>query len=168
MIVLKFLICVIIILICTYLGVDKSKSYDRRLFELQRIKNGFNFFRSKIEFTYEPVRDILEEISKAIYSNCSNIFKNTKDYMNSLDLREAWNRAIEEEEKITKEDKDILKMFGKLLGKTDKKGQISEIDLSINFVDKQIQKAELEKSKNSKLYKSLGFLIGMWIAIIIW
>ena len=59
-------------------------------------------------------------------------------------------------------------MFGKLLGKTDKKGQISEIDLSLNFIEKQIQKAEVEKNKNAKLYKSLGVLIGCGITIILW
>ena len=41
-------------------------------------------------------------------------------------------------------------MFGKLLGKTDKKGQISEIDLSLNFIENQIQHAEFEKNKSTK------------------
>lgn len=168
MIVLKFLICVIIILICAYLGIEKAKNYDRRVLELQKIKNGFGFFRSKIEFTYEPIKEILGQISSSIYSGKENIFKNTREYMTEQDVNSAWNKAVENESKISKEDKDILKMFGKLLGKTDKKGQISEIDLSLNFVDKQIQKAENDKTKNSKLYRALGFLVGIGITIILW
>lgn len=168
MIVLKFVILVIIILICAYLGIEKAKYFDRRVLELQKIKNGFGFFRSKIEFTYEPIKEILAQISSSIYSGEENIFENTRQYMVEQDVNSAWNKAVEEELKISKEDKDILRMFGKLLGKTDKKGQISEIDLSLNFVDKQIQKAETEKSKNSKLYRSLGFLVGIGITIILW
>ena len=57
-------------------------------------------------------------------------------------------------------------MFGKLLGKTDKKGQIGEIEITMEFIEKQIDKAELEKNKNSKLYKSLGILCGLGIVII--
>ena len=168
MIVLKFLACIMIILICTYLGMEKSKSYERRVLELQKIKNGFNYFRSKIEFTYEPVKEILEGVSNSVYMEEENLFAKTKEYMKNLNLNQAWNKAIDEEINIDKEDKEILKMFGKLLGKTDKNGQISEIDLSLNFVEKQIQKAELEKFKNTKLFKSLGLLVGMGIAIILW
>ena len=168
MIVAKFIICIFIILICSYLGLEKSKNYSKRVEELQRIKNGLNFFKSKIEFTYEPVKDILEGISNSVYQNEENIFYKAKKYMNNNNVNIAWNSAVDEEAKISKEDKDILKMFGKLLGKTDKKGQISEIDLSLNFIEKQIQKAESEKSKNAKLYKSLGILIGCGITIILW
>ena len=168
MIILKFIICIIITLICAYLGIEKSKSYDRRVSELQKIKNGFNYFKSKIEFTYEPIGEILDGVSKSVYLDDENIFKTTKQYIRSMDVNSAWNKAIYEEPKISKDDKEILKLFSKLLGKTDKKGQISEIDLSLNFIEKQIQKAEFERNKNSKLYKSLGFLIGIGITIILW
>ncbi|MBR3697290.1 MAG: stage III sporulation protein AB [Clostridia bacterium] len=168
MIILKFIICISIILICTYFGIEKAKTYEGRVLELKKIKSGFVFFKSKIEFTYEPIKDILEDISNSIYQNEENIFSRTKNNIKQQNVNIAWNNAIDEEFKINKEDKDILKMFGKLLGKTDKKGQISEIDLSLNFVDKQIQKAELEKSKNSKLFKSLGVLTGIGITIILW
>lgn len=168
MIILKFIICIIIILICSYLGMEKSKDYQRRVLELQKIKNALSFFKSKIEFTYEPVKEILAGISKSIYLEEDNIFGKTEEYMKSNSVNIAWNKAVEEESKISKEDKEILKMFGKLLGKTDKKGQISEIDLSLTFIEKQIQKAEAEKNKNSKLFKSLGVLVGIGITIILW
>lgn len=64
-----------------------------------------------------------------------------------------------------------IKMFWKCLenycGKTDKKGQISEIEIAISFIEKQIEKAEDEKNKNSKLYKSLGIICGLAIVIIL-
>ena len=157
-----------IVFICTYLGIEKSKSYSMRVLALQKIKSGFGFFRSKIEFTYEPIKEILNQISDSVYRGEENIFQRTKEYMKNDEINVAWNKAVEEEVNMNQEDKDILKLFGKLLGKTDKKGQISEIDLSLNFVEKQIQKAELEKNKSAKLYKSLGLLIGMGIVIILW
>ena len=168
MIVVKVVACILIVLICTCLGFEKSNNYGKRVLELQKIKNSLNYFKSKIEFTYEPIKEILEGISKSIYQAEENIFYKTNKYMENSNVNLAWNKAVDEETKISKEDKDILKMFGKLLGKTDKKGQISEIDLSLNFIEKQIQKAEVEKNKNAKLYKSLGVLIGCGITIILW
>lgn len=74
--------------------------------------------------------------------------------------------AVENAIYFNKEDKEVLKMFGKLLGKTDKKGQISEIEITNSFIEKQIEKAENEKNKNAKLYKSLGVICGIGIVII--
>ena len=60
MIFIKFIICFFIILICTYLGMEKSKEFEKRVVELRKIKNAFNYFKSKIEFTYEPIKEIFE------------------------------------------------------------------------------------------------------------
>lgn len=46
-------------------------------------------------------------------------------------------------------------------------GQLSEIELMSRFIDEQTQKAEEEQKKNEKLYKSLGIITGIGIAIIL-
>lgn len=52
-------------------------------------------------------------------------------------------------------------------GATDAKGQISQIEITENLLDKQIKEAEEEKNKNVKLYKKLGITIGLAIVIIL-
>ena len=54
-----------------------------------------------------------------------------------------------------------------MLGKTDLEGQVTQINLTCEFLDKQIEKAEEERKKNEKLYKTLGTVIGMAIVIIL-
>lgn len=165
--ILKFIISALIIYICSCLGIYKAKTYETRERELKRIKNALAFFKSKIEFTYEPIEEIFVQISKSVYLHKDNMFMRTTDYLKDLNLNDSWNKAVDEVIDLTKEDKEILKMFGKLLGKTDKNGQISEIEISQSFIEKQIEKAEQEKSKNSKLYKSLGISLGIGIVIIL-
>ena len=164
--ILKFIISILIIYICTYIGIYKAKTYEQREKELKKIKNSLAFFKSKIEFTYEPIEEVFNGISKSIYIHKDNIFKNTINKLNETDLNTSWNTAVEEAIYFNKEDKEVLKMFGKLLGKTDKKGLIGEIEITMEFIEKQIDTAELEKNKNSKLYKSLGILCGLGIVII--
>ena len=65
------------------------------------------------------------------------------------------------------EDKDVLKKLGKLLGQTDVEGQISEIEMTQNFLDIQIEQAEEEKKKNQKMYKTLGVVAGLVFVIIL-
>ena len=65
------------------------------------------------------------------------------------------------------EDIKIIKSFWKLLGKTDINGQINEIELTLKLIEKQIENAEKEREKNSKLYKTLGITCGIGICIIL-
>lgn len=165
--IVKFIISFFIICICAYLGICKAKTYEIREKELKRIKSSLSFFKSKIEFTYEPIQEVFEQISKSVYLHKDNIFLRTTEHMKSLDINSAWNESIEENENFNSEDKEILKMFGKLLGKTDKSGQLSEIEITQEFIEKQIEKAEQEKIRNSKLYKTLGIISGVGIVIIL-
>ena len=81
---------------------------------------------------------------------------------------EAWEEVIEKTEtSLTDEDKSIIKNFGRMLGRTDLEGQISEIKLVQNFLNTQIEVAEREKQKNEKLYKTLGGVVGLAVVIIL-
>ena len=88
--------------------------------------------------------------------------------MEGQDTSTSWYKALENTKNdFSFEDIEVLKTMGKLLGKTDKEGQIREICLTENLLQNQISKAEYEKNKNVKLYKTLGTVLGMGIGIIL-
>lgn len=168
MIIIKNVILVLILVICTYLGINKSKEFHKREIELKKIKSALNIFKTKINYTYETIGDIFKEISKLEYQDKKNIFSQTINLLENGDLNKAWEKAISENNiGISEEDKEILKMLGKTLGKTDKEGQISEIELVSNFLNKQISLAEEIRVKNEKMYKTLGVTLGLAIVIIL-
>ena len=78
------------------------------------------------------------------------------------------DEAVEElKSNLKTEDKQTIKTLSKLLGSTDTDGQISQIEVTETFLEKQIREAEEEKQKNEKLYKKLGATIGLAIVIIL-
>ena len=80
----------------------------------------------------------------------------------------AWEKSVDEcVTNLNKEDKQVLKTLSKLLGQTDSEGQISQIEITQNFIDVQIKNAQEEKQKNEKLYSRLGTTIGLAIVIIL-
>ena len=164
---LKMILLFLIFGICTMLGILKAKSYDSRVEELRKIKNALEMIKSKIEFTYEPIKDIFAEVTKVIYGGQENIFQTTTQNLEQNGITQSWMMAVEKENRLTKEDQATLKMFGKLLGKTDKDGQINEINVMSKLVDTQMEKAEQEKNKNYKLFKTLGGIVGIGICIIL-
>ena len=81
---------------------------------------------------------------------------------------EAWEETVDAiETSLTEEDKGIIKNLGRMLGKTDLEGQVSEIKLVQDFLNTQIEVAEKEKQKNEKLYRTLGGVVGLAIVIIL-
>ena len=166
--VIKYFMLFLLLVACTLIGRFLSKKYIYRLNELEEMKNALNIFESKIKFTYEPIPEIFGEISKNSTSNISNIFEKAKEKMKEKNASQAWEETIDESDcNFSKEDKQVLKTLSKLLGQTDSEGQISQIEITQNFLNTQIKEAEEEKKKNEKLYSKLGTTIGLAIVIIL-
>jgi len=168
MIIIKILIYSFIFLSSSMIGILLSKKYSNRVKELQEFQNALNIFKTKIRYTAEPIPEIFIEISSNMNSNIGSIFKAASNNMKLVTAGEAWNLALNTEVlNIDDEDKNILKNLSKLLGKTDIEGQISQIELTSTFLDEQISKAEREKNKSEKMYRTLGVILGVAIVIIL-
>ena len=160
MIFIKFVLFGLIILTTSLIGNMKAKTFEKRYLELKKFKSGLEIFKSKLEFTYEPVNVIFEDISRVVYEDDENIFKSfiqTKD----------WNLAVDNQKNFENDDKEVAKGLGKMLGKLDKSGQLNEINLVDGFINKQIENAFEVKQKNEKLYKVLGKSLGIAIIIML-
>ena len=165
---LKYLILLILFVITTIIGVLISQKYSNRVKSLKQMKSCLNLFKTKIQFTYEPLPNIFNEIAQKVNTEVGKIFSIASQKMKLLPAGIAWEQSIEESNtNINKEDKDILKTLSKLLGQTDIDGQLSQIELVSNFLEEQILQASMENSKNSKLYKKLGVIIGIALVIIL-
>ena len=166
--IIKTIILFVVFVIASVIGFLISKKYTYRLNELEEMKTALNIFKSKIKFTYAPIPEIFNDISLNSSKNISKIFSNAKYNLENQLAGQAWENAIEMTEcYFNKEDKQNLKSLSKLLGETDLEGQVSQIELTEIFLEKQIKQALEEKNKNGKLYKKLGAIIGLVIVIIL-
>ncbi len=167
--VIKYIFMFLIFIISLLIGNAISMKYKDRVVELKDFKSALNLLKAKIRYTYEPIPEIFLEISNKFESTVGGVFKMSRERMKRYAAGKAWESAIDEYSflSISKEDKKILKGLGKLLGKTNKDGQISEIELTEQFLDMQIEKAEKERIKNEKLYKTLGGVVGCTLVIIL-
>ena len=166
--IVKYFILFLILVFSTLIGKFLSKKYVYRLEELDDIKNALNILKTKIKFTYEPIPEIFEEISNNVNKNVGRIFSLAKEEMRDKIASEAWENAVEKVEcNLKKEDKKVIKTLSKLLGQTDVEGQISQIEITEEFLNTQIKEAEEEQIKNQKLYTRLGTVMGLTIVIIL-
>lgn len=80
----------------------------------------------------------------------------------------AWNESLViTKTNLVAEDLEMLRAFGKMLGKTGVEGQVKEIELTNMLLDQQAEEARKKKMKNGKMYQSLGFISGLAICILL-
>ncbi|MFU2362789.1 MAG: stage III sporulation protein AB, partial [Clostridiales bacterium] len=81
---------------------------------------------------------------------------------------EAWRKALLiSKNNLNKEDVATIQNLSRLLGQTDIEGQISEVEVVNNFLTVQLENASEERRKNEKMYRTLGLVTGLTIAIIL-
>lgn len=116
--IIKYFILFFIFILSNIIGKSIAKKYTYRLEELKEMKSALNIFKTKIEFTYEPIPEIFLEISKNTSKTIANIFEMAKLEMDKTDAQTAWQKAIDESENYFKEeDKKTLKVMAKMLRK---------------------------------------------------
>jgi len=168
MFILKTILYILIIATSSSLGIMLSQKYINRVDELKTFKSALNMLKTKIRYTYAPLIDIFTDISKSLRGNISILFQNACQQIEEQGATDGFCTAIEMTYlNVSKEDKQVMKNLSKLLGKTDAEGQINEIELTESFLEIQIEKAELEREKNAKLYKTLGVISGIGLVIIL-
>lgn len=168
MIIIKYIILLIILLTSTSIGFKLSNKYKQRVIELKEMKIFLGMLKTKIRFTYEPLPEIFDETLDSFKGSILEFIKDVKIKMETMPAGMAWQEAIKEANlNLNLEDKNILNKMGNLLGKTDMEGQLSGIEVTENFLNKQIEKAEAEKEKNEKMYKTLGIIAGIGMVIIL-
>ena len=168
--IIKYIMLILLFLATTKLGQLLSQKFVYRLEELEEMKSALNMFKAKIKFTYSPLPEIFQEIAESLGKNVARIFIVAKEKMKEYSAEDAWINSVEELKDNTnfkEEDIKTIKLLGKMLGLTDAVGQISQIEITQNFLEKQIQEAYEEKQKNQKLYKKLGSCLGIGLVIIL-
>lgn len=115
--VIKYIMLFCIFIATNLIGKTISLKYKYRLEELEEVRNALNMFKTKIKFTYDPIGEIFEDISKqSRKANISNIFIRAKENMITQTASEAWRNALSNNNtNMEEEDIEILKNLSKLL-----------------------------------------------------
>ena len=64
MIIFKYIFLILIFIGCTSIGYYYSTKFKNRVNELKEMKNALNIMKNKIKFTYKPLGEIFQELSK--------------------------------------------------------------------------------------------------------
>lgn len=170
---LKGILCLVVVFACGGLGLLKAQTFSARLEDLTDLKDMIRILQTEMSYRKDPLPSAFARIAVYKDNRAMDLLRQCSDSMKeSLDLMQCWEKAVETAYQksgscLNNEDLIILKDLGLQLGKSDIKGQAAMFSLTEAKLENQIRQSEKEKESKGKMYKGLGFSIGIVIAIIL-
>lgn len=162
---MKIFLIAILILFALYLGYHCSKKYRKRQQFFQAMVMLCQKFDVEINYSKERVKNIILSLDDKQKNMLQGIDKNYISFLNQETnlTKEALFQGISF---IKEEEKDILFMFFKSLGRSDLEGQSKEIKNFIQRFDNLCKAAETDNKKYGSLSIKLGIIASLFVLIL--
>jgi stage III sporulation protein AB len=164
--------CLIVISISVAIGNLLAKGYSNRVRNLLDFITVLNIFYTKIRYGQETIGNIFLDVRREIKRDINKIFYEVGTRFDTSEepVDKIWNDVIEKNFRdldLNFEDERILLDFGTSLGRSDIEGQLRNIEMTIEKLKSQLIGARDLRDKYGKIYKTVGTLGGVALAIIL-
>lgn len=173
MFLLKMLGSLIIIISSSLIGYFYGSTYSKRVRNLIYLRNCIQLLETEIMYSASPIPEALGNVYKKGNKEISFIFKEITEHLLSdrnHSLEDSFQfvcSRYKTQLSLTSEDVEVIISLGNTLGKSDRIHQQKYFKLIITQLEGQQADAEERKKKNEKMYKSLGLLGGIALAILL-
>lgn len=169
---MKLIGAVLIIAATTWTGIEAAKQLSQRPKQLRHIKSALQSLEAEIMFGHTPLHEASRKLASQLSKPISLIFETFAIKLTSSDttVSHAWEESLKDTWKLTalkQGEYEILKQFGETLGRHDKYSQQKQINLAITHLEREEGDAHERQSKYEKMVKSLGFLSGLLLIILL-
>lgn len=152
----KLLLCIVFIMSSTVVGFAYSNKLYKRKSTLEDFVVALTNCSTQMRYTSHSLSKIFAD-SFIEYSFCDN-----------KPFAPQWTDMLKDYSNIlTRDDISLLSNFSHTLGTCDTLGELSNIDMYIELIRKNISDAQNDIEQKSKLYKTLGLSLGLVVSILI-
>lgn len=165
---------VLVILACGLSGILFSNRSNNRPKDLRRFRSLMQMLETEIIYSATPLPEAFNTLSDKSEGRFSSFFAYISDSLRHrqfFSFKDAWisgiNNILLKETFLNNKDAEIIESFGNVLGCSDRNDQKKHFELLYIQLKHNEDIAEEERKKNTKMYRSLGFLLGIAIFIIL-
>lgn len=169
----KILTSAIIIVGCTLLGMIYGNQFNKRMLLLQQLQNGMQQLENYITYSASPLPEAFEKIGHSLANSIGDFFLEVSNQLKTkkgMSMERIWEMTVKNfimVGSLKNDDYLLLKDIGTTLGTTDRMNQKKNLELLQYQLKDQLKRAEQEKIKKQGLFRSLGVLSGITIAILL-
>ncbi|MFB6465858.1 stage III sporulation protein SpoIIIAB [Cytobacillus sp. Hz8] len=161
-----------IIAATTWAGFEASRRFSERPKQLRQLKSALQSLEAEIMYGHTPLHEASRRISSQISKPLSLFFESFALKLTNSDttVKIAWEQSLKEvwaSTALQQGEFEVMKQFGETLGRHDKVSQQKQIRLALSHLEREEGDAYDKQGKYEKMFKSLGFLSGLLLSILL-
>ncbi|MBM7584584.1 stage III sporulation protein AB [Bacillus pakistanensis] len=169
---IKIIGAVFILLSTSWAGFEASKYLSERTKQLRIFKVALQSLEAEIMYGHTPLHEASRKLAKQLQKPVAWFFESFSNKLTSKEttVKDAWEESLEEVWKLTalkSGEYEVLKQFGENLGKHDRVTQQKQILLALTHLEREEEEAQERQKRYEKMTKSLGFLSGLLLIILL-
>lgn len=168
----KIIGAIFIILATTWTGFEVAKHFSDRPRQLRQLKSALQSLEAEIMYGHTPLHEAARRLAAQLPKPLSAFFESFAKKLTDTEttVKEAWEASLKEVWKLTafrQGEFEIMKQFGETLGRHDRFSQQKHIMLTLSHLEREEADAIDKQSRYEKMVKSLGFLSGLLLIILL-
>jgi stage III sporulation protein AB len=169
---MKIIGAVLIMITTTWIGFEASRQFHERPRQLRLLKSALQSLEAEIMYGHTPLHEAARRLSKQLTKPLSHFFETFAEKLTSTEttVKKAWEESLDEIWKMTafkQGEYEVMKQFGETLGRHDRISQQKHIMLTLSHLEREERDAYDRQAKYEKMVKSLGFLSGLLLIILL-
>ncbi|MBM4762253.1 stage III sporulation protein SpoIIIAB [Bacillus sp. B15-48] len=162
----------LIIAATTWTGFEVARQLNERPKQLRMLKSALQSLEAEIMFGHTPLHEASRRLATQFSNPISSLFDlfATKLTKGETTVRNAWEESLKDVWKLTalkQGEFEVLRQFGETLGRHDRFSQQKQIILTIKHLEREEADACDRQVRYEKMVKSLGFLSGLLLIILL-
>lgn len=170
---LKLTGSILVLFSTSLMGYIYGKSYRERLENLIYLENCIKLLETEVIYGANPLPEALMNVYNKGNKKVSYIFRLIIERLNKdrectvFDSFLSVEDAMKNDLNFKKEDIEMFMTLGRTIGSSDRTDQEKNFKLILTQIKTLEDEARIEKDKNEKMFKNLGFLAGLAIVVIL-
>jgi stage III sporulation protein AB len=162
----------LILAVTTWIGFELARKYSNRPKQLRQLKVALQSLEAEIMYGHTPLYEAMDNVAHLSKEPLSTFFHSFSKQLQdgAPSVKEAWKSSLDEvwaRTALREEEYEVLRQFGETLGQHDRESQQKHIKLAIHHLEKEEKEAKDNQHKYEKMMKSLGFLSGLLLIILL-
>jgi stage III sporulation protein AB len=149
-----------------------AKRYSDRPRQLRQLKTALQALEAEIMYGLTPLGQACEHLAGQFSEPLSTFFRafSVRLEKNRTSVQQAWNDSLDDVWPLTafgSGEREVMKQFGATLGQHDRDHQQKQIRLALTHLEREEAEAKDAQQRNEKMIKSLGFLAGLLLVLLL-
>jgi stage III sporulation protein AB len=162
---------ILIILTTTWVGFELAKRLSERPRQIRQLKVAIQSLETEILYGLTPLAEASQNLAKQMPKPISYFFEHFAFRLQNKEESafQAWEKSLHETWSLTallQNEREVMSQFGATLGQQDREQQQKQIKLTLSHLEREEGEARDQQSRYERMVKSLGFLTGLLIIIL--